>query len=121
MNVAKTVDKILEKIAFKKVAMDFSGIGNLITPNEILSDREISRALRLAIASELDATHLYELIVDSTDDEDVKKVLQSISNEEKVHAGELMELLKKFDKENVKFLEDGKKEVEDSISTKSEE
>ena len=98
-----------------KEAMDFSGIGNLITPDKKLDDREISRAIRLAIAAELDAVHLYELIVDSSDDSDLKKVLQSISDEEKVHAGELQELLKKFDKDDEKFLEDGKKEVQDIV------
>jgi len=97
----------------QKKAMDFSGIGNLITPDKKLDDREISRALRLAIAAELDAVHLYELIVDSSNDNDLKKVLQSISDEEKVHAGELQELLKKFDKDDEKFLEEGKKEVQD--------
>jgi len=96
-----------------KEAMDFSSIGSLLTLKDKLDDRELSRAIRLAIAAELDAVHLYELIVDSTDNEMVKKVLQSISNEEKIHAGELQELLKKFDPENEKFLEEGKKEVED--------
>jgi hypothetical protein len=98
-----------------KESMDFSGIGNLLTPEGKLDERELSRVIRLAIAAELDATHLYELIVDSSDDETVKKVLQSISNEEKVHASELNELLDIFDKENKKFVEDGKKEVEGLI------
>jgi hypothetical protein len=99
---------------FNKDAIDFSGIGNLITPEGKLDERELSRVIRLAIAAELDAVHLYELIVDSSDDETIKKVLQSISDEEKVHAGELQELLSKFDKDSEKFLEEGRKEVQDS-------
>lgn len=98
-----------------KEAMDFTGIGNLITSEGKLDERELSRVIRLAIAAELDAVHLYELIVDSSDDETVKKVLQDISNEEKVHASELNELLSKFDDENEKFIEEGKKEVKDLI------
>jgi hypothetical protein len=97
-----------------KEAMDFSGIGNLITLEGKLDDRELSRTIRLAIAAELDAIHLYELIVDSSNDEKVKKVLQDISDEEKVHVGELQELLSKLDKDSDKFLEEGRKEVQDS-------
>lgn len=99
-----------------KEGMDFTGIGNLITPEGKLDERELSRVIRLAIAAELDAVHLYELIVDSSDDETIKKVLQDIANEEKVHASELNELLSKFDDENEKFIEDGKKEVKNLIS-----
>lgn len=94
-----------------KSAMDFSGIGNMITPDGSLDERELARVIRLAISAELDAVHLYELIVDTSKDDMVKRVLQSISNEEKVHVGELQELLTKFDSENEKFLEEGKKEV----------
>lgn len=101
------------KKTFSKKAMDFTGIGNLITPEGTLDERELARVIRLAIAAELDATHLYELIVDTSDDDTVKKVLQDISNEEKVHVGELQELLKKFDDEDEKFLEEGKKEVQE--------
>jgi len=112
--VACHVNNTLLHYLRTKEAMDFSGIGNLVTQKERLNEREISRAIRLAIAAELDAVHLYELIVDSSDDETVKKVLQSISDEEKVHAGELQELLSKFDKDSDKYLEEGRKEVQDS-------
>jgi hypothetical protein len=97
-----------------KEAMDFSGIGNMITLEKKLDERELSRAIRMAIAAELDAVHLYELIVDSSDDEAVKKVLTDISSEEKVHAGELQELLSKLDKDSDKYLEEGRKEVKDN-------
>jgi hypothetical protein len=113
--VACHVNNTLLHYLRAKEAMDFSGIGNLITQKEKLDEREISRAIRLAIAAELDAVHLYELIVDSSDDETVKKVLQDISNEEKVHASELTELLNKFDKENKTWIEKGKKEVKDLL------
>lgn len=104
-----------EMTLLHKQAMDFSSIGELITPEKALNDRELSRAIRLSIAAELDATHLYELIADATTDEIVKKVLQDISNEEKVHAGELQELLKRFDQENESFLEEGKNEVQELL------
>lgn len=103
------------KKTFSKDAMDFSGIGNVMTPVRSLDERELARVIRLAISAELDAVHLYEVIVDSSKDEVVKNVLQDIADEEKVHAGELQELLKKFDKDDEKFLEEGRKEVKDMI------
>lgn len=99
-----------------KEAMDFTGIGNILTPDKTIDERELARVIRLAISAEHDAVHLYELIADATDDEATKKVLQSIADEEKIHTGELQSLLKKFDKDNPKFLEEGSKEVEDLIN-----
>lgn len=99
-----------------KEAMDFTGIGNLLTPDNTLDERELARVIRLAISAEHDAVHLYELIADASDDEGVKKVMQSIADEEKVHTGELQGLLKKFDKDSQKFLEEGSNEVEDIIN-----
>lgn len=94
-----------------KEAMDFSGIGALIKPNKKLDDREVCRALRLAIAAEHDATHLYELMADSMDIESVKKILQDIANEEKVHVGELKYCLNRIDKSNEDFETEGEKEA----------
>lgn len=96
-------------------AMDFSGIGNLLTPNKKLEDREIYRVLRLSMAAELDAVHLYELIADSTDNPQLKKVMQDIANEEKIHYSEFMSLLKKLDPEEESYINKGEKEVEDLV------
>jgi len=103
-----------------KEAMDFSGIRNLIAPGKKLTDREIARAIRLSISAEHDATHLYELIADATNNQDVKSVMQHVADEEKVHVGEFMELLKKFDLDDEKFLEEGTKEVEEELGNKNE-
>lgn len=100
---------------YAKESMDFTGIQDLLVPGKKLDGREIARAIRLSIAAEHDATHLYELIADSTDNEDVKKVMSHVAAEEKVHVGEFMELLKKFDPEDEKLLEEGTKEVEEEL------
>lgn len=97
----------------EKTAMDFSTIAPTLTPEKKLDPREITRVIRQSIAAELDAIHLYEIIVDSTDDSKVKKVLQDIADEEKVHVGELEELLKKYDKDVIKFNDEGAKEVKE--------
>jgi uncharacterized protein len=95
----------------RKMAMDFTSISPVLTPAKKLSDSELARSLRLSIAAELDAVHTYELIADATDDAEVKRVMLDIANEEKVHVGELTELLEKFDKDYKKSVEDGRKEV----------
>ena len=65
--------------------------------------------------SEEGAINQYETIVDSTDDENVKDVLQSISDEEKVHVFELQKVLSTLCPDEEKFKEDGEKEVEEKM------
>jgi rubrerythrin len=73
-------------------------------------DKEI---LRAGIIAELDAINLYEQLAAMAKDDDIRKVLLDIAKEEKTHMGEFQALLLKFDKEQVKELEDGKKEVDE--------
>lgn len=102
-----------------KDAMEFTGIEPLLHPGKKLNDREIARALRLSISAEQDAIHLYELMADCIEDADIKKMVQDIANEEKVHVGEFLRLLHYIDKEDKSFLEEGKKEVQEEIKKKS--
>lgn len=73
-------------------------------------DKEI---LRVGIIAELDAVSLYEQLAAMTENEDIRKVLLDVAREEKTHVGEFQTLLLKEDKEQVKELEEGKKEVEE--------
>lgn len=73
-------------------------------------DKEI---LRVGIIAELDAVSLYEQLAAMTANKDIKKILLDIAKEEKTHVGEFQTLLLKLDKEQVKELEEGKKEVEE--------
>ena len=73
-------------------------------------DREI---LRVGMIAELDAVNLYEQMAVMTEDENVKKVLLDIAKEEKTHIGEFQNLLLEKDKEQVRELEEGKKEVKE--------
>jgi rubrerythrin len=77
------------------------------------TDRELTRAIRDAIIAEEGAIKQYEAVVDATNNKDVKKTLQDIANEEKVHVGELQKILSILLPDEEKFLEDGAKEVED--------
>ena len=73
-------------------------------------DKEI---LRAGIIAELDAINLYEQMAAMTGNENTKKVLVEIAKEEKTHVGEFQALLLREDKEQVRELEEGKKEVEE--------
>jgi rubrerythrin len=75
-------------------------------------DKEI---LRAGILAELDAINLYEQMASLTDNNDLKKVLLDIAKEEKEHVGEFQYLLLKYDEEQAKELEDGKREVQELL------
>ncbi|MGB9768671.1 ferritin family protein [Dictyoglomus turgidum] len=78
-----------------------------------ISKEELIRAIRLFVAAEYEAIQLYEEIAEATNDPLAKKVLYDIANEEKVHAGEFLTLLKELDKEEESFYKKGEKEVEE--------
>ena len=75
-------------------------------------DNEI---LRVGIIAELDAINLYEQLAAMTTDKNIKKMLLDIAKEEKTHVGEFQALLLNRDKEQVKELEAGKKEVKKEV------
>lgn len=76
-------------------------------------DKEI---LRLGIIAELDAVNLYEQLAAKTESKEIKAILLDIAKEEKTHVGEFQALLLERDREQVKELENGKKEVEKELS-----
>jgi rubrerythrin len=66
---------------------------------------------RVGIIAEYDAINLYEQMAAMTDNVGMKEMLLDIAKEEKTHVGEFQALLLKLDKEQVKELENGAKEV----------
>ncbi|MGB9823692.1 MAG: ferritin family protein [Candidatus Hydrothermia bacterium] len=83
--------------------------------NNVEQVKRNTEILRHAIIAELEAINLYEQLASTTDDENVKKVLLDVAHEEKVHVGEFLTMLLKFDKEQVVDLEAGRKEVEELL------
>ncbi len=69
--------------------------------------------LRLGMIAELDAVSLYEQLAAKSKNKKIKAILLDIAKEEKTHVGEFQTLLLELDKEQVKELEEGKKEVEE--------
>ena len=76
---------------------------------------ELMQALRLDIASELEAIFLYSAHAEATDDPLVKKVLLDIADEEKQHIGELMSLMHYLEPEMAEFLMHGQSEVREMM------
>ena len=72
--------------------------------------------LRAGIIAELDAINLYEQMAAVAQDQNIKKILLDIAKEEKTHVGEFQTLLLNRDEEQVKELEEGKKEVKEEVN-----
>ena len=89
----------------------FSGLAN----DRKLTDQELVRAIRFMVAGEYEATQLYMQLAESTDNELAVKVLQDIADEERVHAGEFLRLLRELAPDEKKFYAKGAKEVEEII------
>jgi rubrerythrin len=67
------------------------------------------------IAAEYEAVQLYMQLAESIDNELAIEVLKDIADEERVHAGEFLRLLKELDPEEEKFYAEGVEEVEEII------
>ncbi|MDD2591977.1 MAG: ferritin family protein [Erysipelotrichaceae bacterium] len=89
----------------------FSGLKR----NEKLSKEELIRAIRFMIAAEYEAIQLYMQLAESTDNKLAIEVLKDIADEERVHAGEFLRLLKELDPEEEEFYAEGAEEVEEEI------
>jgi rubrerythrin len=80
-----------------------------------LTNTELVRAIRFMIAAEYEAVQLYMQLAESTDNELASAVLRDISEEELVHAGEFLRLLKELEPEEENFYKKGALEVEEFI------
>ena len=89
----------------------FSGLAN----DRKLTHSELVRAIRFLIAAEYEAVQLYMQLAESTDDKLAQEVLKDIADEERVHAGEFLRLLKQLAPDEEKFYEEGAEEVQEMI------
>ena len=76
---------------------------------------ELVRAIRFMIAAEYEAVQLYMQLAECTDNELARAVLKDISDEELVHAGEFLRLLKELEPGEEELYIQGFKEVEEII------
>jgi rubrerythrin len=84
-----------------------------------ITNEELIRAIRFMIAGEYEAIQLYMQLAESTDNKLAQDVLKDIADEERVHAGEFLRLLKELAPDEEKFYREGVKEVEEEINKKS--
>jgi len=87
----------------------------LLAKGRKMNRDELAQALRYAIIAELDAINLYIQFANATDDEGVRNVFLEVAREEKTHVGEFLELLLSIDPDQVRELEEGKKEVRELL------
>ena len=80
-----------------------------------LTHEELIRAIRYMIAAEYEATQLYMQLAESIDNRLAVEVLKEIADEERVHAGEFLKLLKELAPDEERFYSEGTKEVEEMI------
>lgn len=80
-----------------------------------LTEQELIRSIRFMIAAEYEAVQLYMQLAESTDNALAIEVLKDIADEERVHAGEFLRLLKELDPEEEDFYAEGAEEVEEEI------
>jgi rubrerythrin len=89
----------------------FSGMkaGRKVTKTELI------RAVRFMVAAEYEAVQLYMQLAESTDDKLAKDVLVDIADEERVHAGEFLRLLRHLAPDEENFYKEGEEEVEEMM------
>lgn len=81
-----------------------------------LTEPELIRAIRFMISAEYEAIQLYMQLAESTDNKLAIEVLKDIADEERVHAGEFLRLLKELAPDEEKFYAEGAEEVEEEIA-----
>ncbi|RPI08577.1 MAG: rubrerythrin [Zetaproteobacteria bacterium] len=89
----------------------FSGLAR----DRKLSKEELIRAIRFMVAAEYEAIQLYMQLAESTDNELAIDVLKDIADEERIHAGEFLRLLKELAPDEETLYAEGEREVEEEI------
>ncbi|KQC04154.1 MAG: rubrerythrin [Methanoculleus sp. SDB] len=89
----------------------FSGLAH----DRKVTHEELIRAIRFMVAAEFEAVQMYVQLAESTDNVLAQEVLRDIADEEKVHAGEFLRLLKELAPDEESFYEQGYREVEEEI------
>jgi rubrerythrin len=85
-------------------------------PERKLTIEELIRAIRLNIAAEHEAVHLYMAHAEATDNPIAREVLIDVANEERVHIGEFERLLEILaGEEERRWRHEGRAEVNEMI------
>lgn len=85
-------------------------------PERKLTRQELIRAIRLNIAAEHEAIHLYMAHAEAIDHPLAKRVLIDIANEEREHMGEFMRLLEILTGDEAQWVAEGRAEVDEMMA-----
>ena len=99
---------------------DFGNPFSGLTKDRKLTEQELIRAIRFMVSAEYEAVQMYMQLAESIDNKLAAEVLKDIADEERVHAGEFLRLLKELAPDEEKFYTEGAKEVEDQIAKMKE-
>lgn len=80
--------------------------------NEKYDKKRLAIAIREKINEENDAINSYLSLVPHIVESDIAKVIEDIANEEKVHVGELQQILYSIDSDELTKEKEGRKENE---------
>jgi rubrerythrin len=94
---------------------DFGNPFSGLAEDRKLTKEELIRAIRFMIAAEYEAVQLYMQLAESIDNELAIEVLKDIANEERVHAGEFLRLLRELAPDEEQYYKEGAEEVEEEI------
>jgi rubrerythrin len=82
-------------------------------PDRKLTREELIRAIRLNIAAEHEAIHLYMAHAQATDHPLAKRVLVDVANEEREHLGEFTRLVEILTGDETEWMAHGREEVDE--------
>jgi rubrerythrin len=86
-------------------------------PDRKLTKQELIRAIRLNIAAEHEAVHLYMAHAEAIDDPLAREVLIDIANEEREHIGEFTRLLEILTGDEDEWMANGIEEVNEMAAS----
>jgi rubrerythrin len=96
--------------------MEFGTVLSIKRLDKKQTHEELVKGIRLLVAAEYEAVHMYEQILGATDNAYAKAVIHGIINEEKVQAGQFLELLMELQPGEEAFYAKSAKEISVFIS-----
>ena len=94
---------------------EFGSPFSVLANSRKLTAEELVRAIRFAVAAEYEATQLYTQLAESTGNKLAADVLKDVADEELVHVGEFLRLLRELAPDEETLYAQGAKEVEEMI------
>lgn len=94
---------------------EFCNPFSVLKADRKLTHEELVRAIRFMVSAEYEAIQLYMQLAESCDNDLAISVLKDIADEERVHAGEFLRLLKELEPKEYEFYNEGAEEVEEEI------